>query len=347
MNKIINKKNNIRDLYAKEIPEGNHKKKRITGKAGKDFSIIKINEYSKLLECEYRVNQLKDMCKHYKLKISGNKKDLIARIYNFLLFTNASNVIQRRWRIFLCKKYMKCHGPALNNKMLCVNDTDFLSMENINKISLQQFYSFKDEDGMIYGFDVKSLYNLILKQGNDTRNPYNRKPFPKNVKRDINNLIKIGNIINLKTDVNIEVDKITQKKQNELKIIELFQEIDNLGNYTNAEWFLDLSRLHLIRYIRELSDIWNYRADLPFIIKREICPPIGNPFMGCNINTLPTKNLEELRDISQLIITRMIKTGVNHGSKCLGANYVLCALTLVNNAAAIALPWLYQSVAPN
>ncbi len=40
----------------------------------------------------------------------------------------------------------------------------------------------------------------------------------------------------------------------------------------------------------------------------------------------------------------IVTKGINHASKTLGANYVLCALTLVNNDAAQSLPWLYQSV---
>ena len=44
------------------------------------------------------------------------------------------------------------------------------------------------------------------------------------------------------------------------------------------------------------------------------------------------------------IMEKLVKNGVNRPSRCLGANYVLCALTLVSPDAAEALPWLYQSV---
>jgi hypothetical protein len=40
----------------------------------------------------------------------------------------------------------------------------------------------------------------------------------------------------------------------------------------------------------------------------------------------------------------LVVTGINKDSKCLGAYYVLGALTLVNNDAATSLPWLYQAV---
>jgi hypothetical protein len=44
---------------------------------------------------------------------------------------------------------------------------------------------------------------------------------------------------------------------------------------------------------------------------------------------------------------KIIKSGINRESKCLGCNYVLCAITLVNVEAAQALPWLYYSVSHN
>lgn len=43
---------------------------------------------------------------------------------------------------------------------------------------------------------------------------------------------------------------------------------------------------------------------------------------------------------------QLVKNGVDRESRILGANYVLCALTLVSTAAADSLPWLYHSVAP-
>jgi hypothetical protein len=44
------------------------------------------------------------------------------------------------------------------------------------------------------------------------------------------------------------------------------------------------------------------------------------------------------------VLFKMVNTGIDRDNKCLGAYYVLGALTLVNDSAAQALPWLYQSV---
>jgi hypothetical protein len=43
------------------------------------------------------------------------------------------------------------------------------------------------------------------------------------------------------------------------------------------------------------------------------------------------------------VLERFINNGIDNDSKSLGAYYILGSLTLVNEAAATSLPWLYQS----
>lgn len=96
-----------------------------------------------------------------------------------------------------------------------------------------------------------------------------------------------------------------------------------------------------------MMDIWNYRAQLIDTVKREICPPYGDPYRNINVYILPRLDSIELQEMSLNLIDKLINYGINQSSKALGANFVLCALTLVNQDAANALPWLYESVAPN
>jgi hypothetical protein len=80
--------------------------------------------------------------------------------------------------------------------------------------------------------------------------------------------------------------------------------------------------------------------------KKAICYPSGNPFLRLpNYNCLQTiENLDEVRKRILEIIENIVNTGIDKDSKCLGAYYVLGALTLVNTDAATSLPWLYQAV---
>lgn len=309
----------------------------------------KFSEYATFKSKKYSLADLKLICKHYKQKSSGTKECLIEVIYNFLHDSYHAQKIQRAWKKYCVKVYNNLHGPARKNRKLCVNETDFFTMDPISEISYSQFYSFKDTDEMIYGFDILSLHNLIVKNGKTTTNPYNRNTIKTNIKNDIKKIIKFGNFINEKLDIVIEDvnQNLDPKKKMELRIKSLFQEIDSLGNYTNSDWFLSLDRVGIIRFIRELHDIWEYRAHLLPIIKMEICPPSGNPFIGINMADIPLLPIEILQLISINCMENIIKNGINRESKCLGCNYVLCAITLVNPQAAQALPWLYYSVSHN
>ena len=332
---IINKP--LKDKTLKQIKE-------------KDILIQpKISDYATFKSKKYSLADLKLICKHYKQKSSGTKEQLVEVIYKFLHGSYNAQIIQRTWKKYCVTVYNKLHGPARKNRKLCVNETDFFTMDPISEISYTQFFSFKDTDEMIYGFDLLSLHNLIVKNGKTTTNPYNRNIIKTNIKNNINKLIKFGKFINEKLDIDIEDVNVNldPKKIMELRIKSLFQEIDSLGNYTNSEWFSSLDRIGIIRFVRELYDIWEYRAHLSPVVKMEICPPSGNPFLGLNMTELPLLPVEVLQLISVNFMENIIKNGINRESKCLGCNYVLCAITLVNPQAAQALPWLYYSVSHN
>ena len=323
-----------------------------TLKPNKEKKILiqpKISEYATFKSKKYSLADLKLICKHYKQKSSGTKEKLVEIIYNFLQGSYNAQIIQRTWKKYCVKVYNNLHGPARKNRKLCVNETDFFTMDPISEISYTQFFSFKDTDDMIYGFDLLSLHNLILKNGKTTTNPYNRNIIKTNIKNNIKKLIKFGSFINEKLDIDIEDVNVNldPKKIMELRIKSLFQEIDSLGNYTNSEWFSSLDRVGIIRFIRELYDIWDYRAHLSPVVKMEICPPNGNPFLGLNMMEIPLLPVEVLQLISVNFMENIIKNGINRESKCLGCNYVLCAITLVNPEAAQALPWLHYSVSQN
>ena len=141
---------------------------------------------------------------------------------------------------------------------------------------------------------------------------------------------------------------LTREKQEELFIVDLFQHIDTLGNYSDSEWFMVLQRDELIRFIRHIHDIWYYRANLTQEMKERISPPNGNPFVlhnaHVNLNVITLLTAAELRTICVSIIERMTRRGLSREDQCLGAFYVLATLTIVNQDARNALPWLYEAV---
>ena len=334
-----------------------------------DFNVPSYKEYNHLLTINYSVSQLKLIAKYHKMKTTGNKEHLKKRLYNYLYFSYNIINIQKIARSNLIRKYIKLHGPGFYNKTLCSNDVDFCTLDNLNNIPYNQFISFKDDNEHIYGFDVLSLYNLFMKvtKNNKTRtpnelnssnnnllnvqNPFTNIFFSYNVLKQLLEYIRLSNLLKIHIDLNYDdLAHLSINKQAEMKILTLFQRIDSLGNYTNIKWFLELDKYGLIRFIRELVDIWNYRANLSQETRREIVPPRGNPFYDpfydehLNVNNLPQYNFTQIRKYSIAIIDLMINKGINENSCLLGSYYVLCALTMVSSDAANTLPWLYEAV---
>ena len=345
MNQLINK-------YEKNIRM--NKKLNKISEDTESIQIVTINDYQKLTENNYNLQQLKIMAKKYKLKLSGNKKELITRLYLFLFFSSYIIKIQKIFRGKLQRRFNEYFGPALKKREMCTNDTDFVTMDNLKDLQYGQFYSFKDIDGRVYGFDIASIYNLIYKSTDSINinkiggiNPYNRNKIPSFVMIDLKMIVRTSKILNIK--VNLDFDTSTGNeslnKTVEMRALSLFQNIDALGNYTSPEWFLSLNRIQLIRFMRELSDIWNYRAQLSNEVKDNICPPNGDPFRNINLSYIINSNdLVNVKNVVLGVLEKFVNTGVDRDSRTLGAYYVLGALTLVNETAAGALPWLFQSV---
>lgn len=313
-----------------------------------NISIPTINNYDELTRYNYNVNQLKSIAKFYKLKISGNKNQLLSRIYSFLYFSSFIIKIQKIFRGNVARKYKSLHGPAAINRKLCTNTDDFVTMEPVEEINYHQFISYKDEDGFIYGFDIISLHNLFLKSKDieSIRNPYNRNIIPESVIKTIKSIIKISKILKIHVNLHYEDDtqNFSSEKVIELRALSLFQNIDALGNYSNSQWFLSLNRTQIIRFLRELTDIWNYRAQIPIETKRNICPPNGDPFRNLNMNFIHNEqNMTNVRKVVLEVLEKLVNSGVDRDSKALGACYVLGSLTLVNQEAATSIPWLFQS----
>lgn len=327
-------------LLEQQIPNYEKRKTRINEN---DFFIPTISEDYLLFKYNYTVSQLKQICKHYKLPRTGSKDKLITLIYNYFILSNNAIIIQKYVRGFLQRRENNMRGPAFIKREKCVNEMDFFTLEPVKTIPTHQFYSIKDKDDFIYGFDILSLWQLFEKS-DKVENPYNRQVFPKTMRETLVSLIKINNKKNTKINISLSDNMIDIEKQLELRIIDLFQAINYLGHYTDHAWFMSLNKIKLIRFCRELYDIWIHRAQISEETKLRIYPN-GNPFSIVQMTHLSINNsLYDLRKNTTYICENLVYYGITNDDKNLGAYYILSALTLQSLEAATALPWLYQSV---
>jgi len=350
--------------------------------------IFKPNEYEKVKNTKYSVSELRTLCRYYGVKISGTKNEITTRIYNHLIQTYFIVKIQRVVRHFISSKYRKICGPGYLHTKECVNDVDFYTFDRLADINPMELFTYRDSDDKIYGFHIASIYHLIISSYPTILNPYNRKVIPASIINNLYEKLIYGSLLGFRVSIKLDDANndgtdttgttgttgttdttdttgsngtgtanraigtasggLSRERQEELFVVDLFQHINTLGNYSDSEWFNTLHRDELIRFIRNLHDIWYYRANLSQEMKEKICPPFGNPFViqqaHVNMNIITLLSEAEVRTLCVSVIDKMTRRGLTREDQCLGAFYVLATLTIVNQNARNALPWLYEAV---
>ena len=155
---------------------------------------IKIPTFIEYLEnpqilSKYKIPELKAVAKFYKLLVGGTKPILITRIQRHFQSISKTIIIQRIYRGYLVRESVKLRGEAFKNRSLCVNTTDFYTMEPITEIDSRLFFSYSDNSKFHYGFDIDSLFSLISKTNRiKILNPYNREKIDNGLLDKINSL---------------------------------------------------------------------------------------------------------------------------------------------------------------
>ena len=312
-------------------------------------SIPSYNNITALNDKKMTLDKLKNYAKLFNLKTSGKKNILIDRIKQYLTHTHFIVFIQKVFRGYIQRKVIYLRGPTLYKRMDNVNACDFLTLEPIEEIPYYQYFSFLDIDGIKYGFDISSIYHLFYNDNHTAKNPYNRNPLNVQIYETIQNIIRISKIYkHIEVKVDLETYQVSNEKKIQLRIIDLFQSINETGNYSDFKWYERLNRIKLFKLMYEIIDIWDYRANLTSEDKINICPPDGRPFNGIPqiLTILKTQNItcQRLREIILSILEQFVYSSFNTENKGIRVMYILTALTTVSREAAECMPWLYDSI---
>jgi hypothetical protein len=296
-------------------------------------------DYEWIQEKKYTIRDLLSICDFFNFSIKQKKKrDIIEGCYLFLKKSYYASRIQQEWKRRRIIEFNRTQGPAIFNRSLCNNVEDFLTTEKMSEIPYAFFISFKDND-FIYGFNVISVYNLLTKK--TAYNPYTRTPFTNEFISMVQRRMKLNYLFH---HIDHPIYHEIQLPSYDNQLTCLFQKMDSLGNYTQVEWFLSLNISQLKRFLFELHDIWDYRAQLTPSIKMKICPPLGRPFRHVPLQHDQHTDIRMLRQYSCSVMDELLNRSEDNEYQTLGCYYILSAITLVNPAAAESMPWLYQSV---
>ena len=390
---------------------------------------------------QFKGVELKQVAKYNKISQTGTKRILMEKIIRHFVLHHSAVVIQKQVRRLLVSLYFTL-SHTIRDRSLCVNGTDFYSMEPLPDISFQQFFTYTDAKKFTYGFDIHSL--VLLHRKNDVPyNPYNRDLIPVEVMNDVLRVYRlirilfptytldqdhyispykkdsrmrqrrlqyIGGQTNGSNDVTqntlivhppgapmtvepvnminafslsryqvasltfatssgetvagnnpaaIEAVRQTalelivsmearrrfmmelRQKPLHTRVQELFMEIDQLGNYTDASWFNNLPITALRMMYRHLRDIWRFRAQIPYEIKHRISP-IEDPFTSVGPGS--DEDINYIRRVCLGAMENMVFTGFDVEYRKLGAMHVLTALTVVSVPARTTFFWLYETM---
>lgn len=330
--------------------------KKITD--GINFIIpLSIDELSNIKLSNYKLPELKKICRFYKISNYSkmNKRALIDSIERLLMLNKNTILIQKNIKRFNIQQFLNNKAPnkswfPTKRKTLCKNESDFYTLERVDEIPLAQYICYVDENNCYWGFNILSLYNYFKHQysisriKNKINNPYTNLPFSVTFIENFNRHIQISNKYGFDIELDINDDTIKSKPRliNEL-IVTNIGIIEQHGYFLRNEWLEDISKPNLIKFIRELIEIWDYRSQINDQVKKQICHPNGNPFETFqNVNILNQMCYDDVFEICLNIINNFISKGVTYSDCETGILFVLSALSLVSNDFSAAYPWIYD-----
>jgi len=322
----------------------------------------------------YKVPELKNIAKQHRLHVSGTKPILILRISSYFHKMKHVTKIQTCFRKYLVRLFFRLRGKQ-NNQITYVNNTDFYTMEPVDKIPFHNLYCYEDNQGFFYAFDLTSLESLFHNTNGVITNPYNREKINIEVFNRIFKLIRLNKILfkhrltnspenggtqssNRRIDVyngpmqSFENHRVaTFSKLNQIRQLDVFQrieetfiEIDFLGNYTQSTWFSSLNSFEYMRFAQILYDIWEHRSNMSFVTRRRICPFFNPFFFGMNEHGHALTSMDLYRNQATTIVENIVFSGGDAEFRKIGVMHILTALTAVSEEARIAIPWLYESL---
>ena len=269
---------------------------------------------------------LRDLTKYYHRRINTQKGKHKKQFY-FDEICNYINVLND----YSLDKIIKIQSLfrrklILNNlRTKCNNTEDFYTYDPLNEIENKYFFSYKDEKGFKWGFDIRSLVKLIQM---NYPNPYTTETIPDHVLKEVkkkNKYLKDNNLLICIEEIVLRDRKASIKQ----KIVDLFSDIELNGYFCQINWFFDLSGRRLKEVYKQLEDLWNYRAQLSGESKRNICPPDGRVFTT-PVGDVMHYNCKE--DLQELIIhdVSKFKNAISLADKKLGYMYFIIGLSMVS-----------------
>lgn len=95
-------------------------------------------------------------------------------------------LIQKAWRGWSVRTWLKLAGPGVLNRKICHNDEELVTLDDKKSVSPFDYFAF-EEAGKVYWFDVRSLAQNSMTQV-EPINPYTREPLTMDVRKRLRHM---------------------------------------------------------------------------------------------------------------------------------------------------------------
>jgi len=303
-----------------------------------------------------KLPELKEIAKERGLKTSGKKDEIKKRIEENIKQHTSACKIQSVFRGKLLRKWIQLKKTAND---VAVNETDFYTLELLSEMEFIYYIDYVDEkNNMRYVFNINSLICMLAKT-QTLVNPYTREKLDKRLFQRLMEIVLYTYILFPESDlmsfetllktINPPRDKPRMPAlpiDNNINYVtltnELFMKIDELGNYTNVEWFNRMNNSQLSQFVFRMYKLWN-KVDRD--LRNRICKT-KNLFSPDNLGTdrLQTmRTIEENRAMVIRIGETLVCDGIDIEHKKIGAMYFLMMLSVFSIEARQQMPWLFEN----
>jgi len=330
----------------------------------------KINRIDQPFTIRRRVKKVAEVAKASGDKASGDKasgdkasgdkasealQDKADNEYSKDIKNSCAEILQASiWRTVV-QKANRMRGLGFYNRNACNNRQDMFLFDSIEDIHPVDFYSVTDASGFTYGFHIETMYQYISKTIGITSptvtsgfkpelflNPYTKTPFGRKVFNEFKNLYCLYRILTKDRSFLQDAPSILSPEQHmSHTLTRVFQKMDELNNYTNTEWFLQMNRAKLIKFIYGVRELFEYRMDLPFARRLQVVST-GRVF-ALPVSRYTAMNDTDLRLCILAECEKLVSEGRTKDDRYLGSLVILTALTELVPKCAEAYPWLLQA----
>lgn len=255
----------------------------------------------------------------------------------------AIQILNRFWARKGRTKLRSLCGPAFFEPLAAENENDIYTYEPVKTIPLKYRFSYLDDRGHCWLFDLRFLMNM-MKYGNELKNPFTQSLIPASA---VEKLQKRADILRKRGDaiVYVDTEELTPDQIWNQKVLDIFLKLAALNFSANILWFEGLGTRGHEHFYRKLWEMWNLSLGLSEEEKERIVPghnlgrsplfkwkPVEVCGRGFDVKWWRKQNLALMR----AFLTRTEDKGI----QACGALYILTAFATVHPHAADAYPWL-------